>query len=106
MRMPGFSAEASLYNRSRQWEHLDSQMRGTGRRTVVPALDLSDIHIGTTPLQTTNVGPLSRYKFPPLKICPRYPVNGCCMYSAPEWHGNVLEIHCIEPPSADGCCWD
>lgn len=37
MRMPGFSAEKSLYNRGGQYEHLDKQIDRIDKLAVVPA---------------------------------------------------------------------
>ena len=38
MSMPGFSAEVSLYDRSGQYEHLDTQTDRAGRKAVTPAV--------------------------------------------------------------------
>lgn len=50
MRMPGFSADASLYNRGGQYEHLYTQKDRIDGMTVVTASET-----GTTPSPTVTV---------------------------------------------------
>jgi len=98
MRMPGFSAESSLYNHGGLYEHLDTQKDGTDGMTVVPAFSVGDPYGPTnpsnTPLQRTNIKP----------ICSRYPDRmNCCLYTMKK-HGNYIELVCAEGPSITGCC--
>ncbi len=107
MRMPGFSAEGSLYNRSDLYKYLDNQIYGTDRRTLVPAISSAYTDPG---IIGPIVGPLHMYErdrgfpWPPLQmddiLCRGPDGHNCCGY---EYDKVTGQLHCLAP-GADGCC--
>jgi len=83
MKMPGFRAEASLFNRGGQYEYLDMQMDRTNRTTIIPAETSGMV----------NISDKSSISDTPLPLASKT----CCKYLWGPCHYEGLKIICEGP---------
>ena len=97
MRMPGFSAEVSLYNRGGQYEYLNTQTDRAGGRAVTPAVTGLIVNGGDfrpdsdTPAPIWQYGPFGQPEPPKPKYqccelgCRTYVQGNCAGHYCKRW---------------------